>query len=176
MLGRLLLKASRAGWIGLVLETLALQALALDACGNRTEAAEVLSQALTLAEPEGYTRVFLDHGQPMMRLLQHAREQGIAPDCAARLLRENAGERLPAPEPQAVTPVAISALAEPLTQRELEVLGLMAQALTNREIGLRLSVAPGTVKKHADNIYGKLGVNSRMQAVARAQQLDLLPR
>lgn len=66
-------------------------------------------------------------------------------------------------------------LVEPLSERELEVLALIAEGLSNREVGDRLAIAPGTVKKHADNIYGKLGVHSRLRAVSRARELGLLP-
>lgn len=113
----------------------------------------------------------------MARLLQQAKAKGIVPHFADYLLHAFAGERATLPHRDEITrPVDHfqQAPVEALSARELEVLSLMAAGLSNREIGLRLSIAPGTVKKHADNIYGKLGVHNRMQAVASAQQRQLL--
>ena len=103
----------------------------------------------------------------MARLLRRALTQGIAPGYVSRLLAAY-GESAPA------TPPVAQALVEPLTERELEVLRLIAAGLSNREIAQELVVAVSTVKSHINHIYGKLGVRSRTQAVARAQELDLV--
>ena len=104
----------------------------------------------------------------MVRLLQEARTRGVAPDCVETLL-QIAGS---APTPAGVSETS---LPEPLTEREREILHLLAAGLTNPEIAEHLFISAQTVKKHTGNIYAKLGVHSRMQAVARARELDELP-
>jgi LuxR family maltose regulon positive regulatory protein len=134
----------------------------------------VLERALSLAQPEGYVRIFVDEGEPMARLLTIALSRGIAPDYVRRLLAA-----FPTTEPERAAPQKPQALAsdliEPLSERELEVLQLIAEGLTNREIASRLFLALNTVKAHTRNIYGKLDVHSRTQAIARTQALGLLP-
>jgi LuxR family maltose regulon positive regulatory protein len=133
-----------------------------------------LERALALAEPEGYVRIFVDEGPPMAHLLYKAATRGIAPDYARRLLAA-----FPVAEPEKADPsksqVPESGMVEPLSERELEVLQLIAEGLTNREIAARLFLALNTVKSHSGNIYSKLGVHSRTQAVARARALGILP-
>jgi len=133
-----------------------------------------LEKALTIGEPEGYVRIFADEGPPMARLLYEALSREIAPDYVRRLLAA-----FPVTEPEQTDVSKIltsnSELIEPLSDRELEVLRLFAEGLTNREIASRLFLALNTVKAHAGNIYGKLNVHSRTQAIARAQALGLLP-
>jgi LuxR family maltose regulon positive regulatory protein len=126
-----------------------------------------LEHALRLAEPEGYVRLFVDLGLPMIRLLQEARSRGVMPDYVARLLAA-AGESV------AAETAGKRALPEPLSVREQEVLKLMVAGLTNREIADTLVISQQTVKKHAENIYAKLGVRGRTEAAARARELDLL--
>ena len=118
---------------------------------------------MRLAEPEGYLRLFADLGLPMVRLLQEARSREIMPEYVAALLTASGGVTRDAP-----------ALPEPLTDREQEILALIAAGLTNREIGEKLSISPQTVKKHSGNIYGKLSARTRTEAVARARALELL--
>ncbi|NIQ75433.1 MAG: hypothetical protein GWN67_12460 [Phycisphaerae bacterium] len=133
-----------------------------------------LEQALTLAEPGGFTRIFVDEGPPMARLLYEAVARGIAPDYARRLLTA-----FPVTEPQQTDPLKTQApesdLIEPLSERELEVLQLIAEGLTNPEIAARLFLTLNTVKVHTRNIYGKLDAHNRTQAVARARALGILP-
>jgi LuxR family maltose regulon positive regulatory protein len=175
LLPRLLEAAEAGGRTSKSIEILMLQALASQAEGKTTQAMEALERALSLAEPRGFVRVFVDEGQPMEPLLYEAAARGIAPDYARRLLAA-----FPDSEPkQAAPPTAKTAhveLVEDLSDRELEVLQLIAEGLTNREIGSRLFVSLNTVKAHTRNIYGKLCVHSRTQAIARAQELGLLPR
>ena len=126
-----------------------------------------LSEALVWAEPEGYVRVFVDQGKGLVSLLHKAAQRGISPDYVARLLSalgEGTDAKLSAPQP----------LIEPLSERELEVLQLLATGRSNREIADELVLATGTVKKHLSNIYGKLNVQNRTHAVARARELKLI--
>ena len=171
-LERLLGAAEDGGWIASVIEILILQALALRAQGETEGAMKKLGRALTLAEPEGYVRTFVDEGEPMSELLHRAASLGIARDYAGKLLVAFDGG--------AALPTVVEAtedtgsLSEPLTERELEVLRLIAAGESNRGIAQRLFVAVSTVKKHINNIYRKLEAHSRTQAVAQARELNLL--
>jgi LuxR family maltose regulon positive regulatory protein len=190
----LLQAAETAGWTGLVIEILMLQSLALRAQGDGAQALTTLERALSLAEPEGYARIFIDEGAPMAELLSALdRQRSVAKPLQkyiSKLLSacELEGSRLrpeglrPEFRPRAqpaglqVEGVSVSqpSLLEPLSERELEVLRLVAAGLSNREIADRLIITLGTAKRHINNIYAKLDVHSRVQAVARAQDLHLL--
>jgi LuxR family maltose regulon positive regulatory protein len=165
-LDRLLAPAQAAGRMGPAIEASALRALALSALGRTDEALQALLRALELAEPAGYVRVFVDQGAPMAGLLLQV--SGLTAAYASKLLR---AFKAPAPEPTHLKP---GILPEPLTPRELEVLHLLAEGLTNPEIARRLVVSLPTVKSHARNLYGKLDVHSRREAVARARRLGLI--
>jgi LuxR family transcriptional regulator, maltose regulon positive regulatory protein len=139
--------------------------------GKAAAALVTLERILASAEPEGYVRMFVDEGQPMAQLLYQAAAQGINPEYCGRLLAAF-------PEASRVrrdyhTPT--EELIEPLSDREVEVLTLIDQGLTNSEVGQRLYLSLNTVKGHTRNIYTKLGVNSRTQAIARAKGLGILP-
>jgi LuxR family maltose regulon positive regulatory protein len=137
-----------------------------------------LERALVRAEPEGYARVFVDEGKPMARLLQQLDRKGVAANYITKILTaiETTDQRRPtAARASSGADRPLSALVEPLSERELEVLQLIAEGLTNLEIASRLFLSLHTIKVHASNIYGKLGVHSRTRAVARAQALGLLP-
>jgi LuxR family maltose regulon positive regulatory protein len=167
LLERLLQAVEEEGRMGIHIEALALQALGYWQRGERAVALTSLERALRLAEPQGYIRLFADLGLPMARLLQEARSREVMPDYVARLLAAcGADLTFPAPAQQV--------LPEPLTPREQEILALLAAGLTNHEIAEQLVISPGTVKKHAGNIYSKLGVNNRTEAAARARELGLL--
>lgn len=181
LLATLLEPAVRMERTGQAIEMLSLLALALHAQDRTDEAAATLGRALTLAEPEGYTRLFTDEGRPMGELLAQValRETAVAP-YVTRLLTTFDASLPAAPEPveaeteTAVPPHLAHWLAEPLSGRETEVLKLVAAGLSNREIGERLVISVYTVKKHVENIHSKLYVNNRTQAVARARDLGLL--
>jgi LuxR family maltose regulon positive regulatory protein len=169
------LKAAEAGGrTSRVIEILMLQALAFEAGGKTDRALSALEVALTLAEPEGFIRIFVDEGQPMAHLLKRALNHGIAPDYVRRLLAAFSSDE-PAQAGTTTSSTDQSELVEPLSQRELEVLQLIAEGLTNREIAERLYLSLNTVKVHTRNIYGKLNVHNRSQAIARSQELGLLP-
>jgi LuxR family maltose regulon positive regulatory protein len=171
LLERLLHAAEQGGRVGSVIEILALQALAHQAQGDTSSALALLERALSLAEPEGYVRVFVDEGPPMVRLLQEAASRGVAPDSARRLLAA-----FPSAKPDGSHPSEARCEGmELLSDREIEVLHLIATGLTNREIATRLYLSLYTVKAHARSIYDKLDAHSRTQAAARARELGILP-
>jgi len=217
LLDRLLAAEEEAGRVGEVVEMLTLKALAHQAANQTTQALAVLTQALLLAEPEGYIRTFVDEGWPMAQLLVTLGRQPAtvnqayfdrllaacpavsdAPQPQAALATNHnraavvdfmpaAVEVTPArPVPRANPPSSIlrathlptrgeiEQFIESLSKRELEILYLIAQGLTNPEIAQQIYVSAQTVKVHTRNIYGKLGVNSRRQAVTKARTLGLL--
>jgi LuxR family transcriptional regulator, maltose regulon positive regulatory protein len=163
------------GWTDERLKVLVLQALALQAQGDIDRAVDVLGDALALAEPEGFIRTFVDEGAPMARLLAATAARGILPDYIGTLLAAWDAET----EKREVTSRLSTAspaqpLIEPLSRREVEVLRLIAQGLSNQEISERLFLALSTVKGHNRTIFGKLRVQRRTEAVARARELGLL--
>ena len=178
LLGPLQQSAEEMGRTGDVIEISVLQALALQARGDVEQAITLLKRALVLAEEEGYIRIFVDEGEPMERLLEMAASRGIAPKYVNKLRDafslEHARQRLEPRDASIESASASSALIESFTERELEVLRLVEAGLSNQEIADKLFLAVGTVKKHVYNIYGKLNVEKRTQAVARARELGLL--
>jgi LuxR family maltose regulon positive regulatory protein len=174
LLQRLLKVAEMGGRTSRTIEILILQALTKHSKGDIDQAVSTLEKALTLAEPEGFICAFIDEGLPMARLLYEASTREIAPDYIRQLLAV-----FPVTKPQKTelqkkrSPV--SELVEPLSEREIEVLELIAEGLTNQEIASQLYLAPSTVKVHTRNIYGKLGVHHRTDAVAKARAFGILP-
>jgi len=160
------------------IELLALRALALDGQGETSRANAALKQALELARSGGFIRVFADLGKPMQAILHRLVKQDHPAETIRRIMAAFPADhgnwigskslsRQPSP--------GISTLAEPLTPRELEVLILLRGPLSIKEIALKLNISPTTVKSHTINLYGKLGVNGRWNAVARAEELSILP-
>ena len=149
-------------WVDQRLEVMILQALALQAHGDADQAVQLLLEALAVAEPGGYIRSFADEGRPMADLLSAAAAHPRMADYIARVI---VGFQPSGPPP--------SPMIEPLTQRELEVLRLITQGFSNQEIGDRLYLALDTVKGHNRKIFGKLQVQRRTEAVARARELGL---
>jgi LuxR family maltose regulon positive regulatory protein len=168
-------QAEARGWADERLKTLVLQALAHQAGHAADQAAGALEEALALAEPGGFLRLLLDEGPPMARLLADAAAHRVRPDYVAKLRAAFAAETphpAEAAPPRSAPPAHL--LDEPLSQRELEILHLIAQGLSNREIGERLFLALDTVKGHNQKIFGKLQVQRRTEAVARARELGLV--
>jgi len=175
LLERLLQAAEEGGRMGSVIEILVLRALAHEAQGHGPPALVPLERALTLAEPEGYVRIFVDEGRPMAQLLSEAAAHGIMPYYTARLMAIFEAEKQKSEdESHLLHTLPAQSLIEPLSQRELEVLHLIAQGLSNREISERLFLAVITVKGHNRNIFRKLQVRRRTEAIARARELGLL--
>jgi LuxR family maltose regulon positive regulatory protein len=166
LLERLLPAAEAGGRAGSVIEILVLQALVHHARGNRPAALAALRRAVTLAEPEGHVRVFVDAGPPIASVLTAAAKQGTARSYARRLLTA-LGRTDHGSQPK-------QALIEPLSGRELEVLRLLGTDLDGPEIARELVVSLNTVRTHTKHIYAKLGVNNRRAAVRQGRQLNLL--
>jgi LuxR family maltose regulon positive regulatory protein len=169
LLENLLAEARQLNRTDLAIEIHTLRALAFQLEGRDDPACAALAEALTLAEPGGYVRIFLDEGEPMFRLLQKAASRGVAPAYVAKLLAAS-GE--PTTAERGASPS--HSFIEPLSGREVEVLRLLATGMSNPEIARELFVAVSTIRTHCKNIYGKLGVRRRWDAVQRAQELGLI--
>jgi LuxR family transcriptional regulator, maltose regulon positive regulatory protein len=185
LLARLQAAAAAQRRTGSLIELGALRAQALAACADQAGALAALAEAVVLAWPERYVRVFADEGAPLATLLDQliaSRRRGAA--LAAAIPGEYLGRLRAAFQPDhpraaplpptPTAPAGVARLAEPLTDRELEVLGLLAAGMANQQIAQELVVALETVKKHVSHILGKLGAANRTQAVARARELSLL--
>jgi LuxR family maltose regulon positive regulatory protein len=172
LLERLLKAAEEGGRKGSAIEILVLQAIAYHAQGDLPAALLPLQHALALAEPEGYIRMFLDEGSSMMQLLREASAREIMSDYTDKLLAAFESEKQKSEDKPDLPPA--QPLIDPLSQRELKILQLIAQGLSNREIGERLFLALDTVKGHNRKIFDKLQVQSRTEAIARARELGLL--
>jgi LuxR family maltose regulon positive regulatory protein len=184
LLGWLYDLAVTQGRMGSVIEVRVLQALALAASGDQTAGLRALAEALAPAGPEGYVRVFVDEGAPMARLLgrltvaqrtgQDTTAPRVAPlhlDRLARAFQPGAAHAAPSATRLAA---GVAGLVEPLSDRELQVLGLLAAGKSNQQIADELVVVLDTIKKHVGHILDKLGAANRTQAVARARALGLL--
>ncbi|MBN1262196.1 MAG: AAA family ATPase [Anaerolineae bacterium] len=156
--------ADPAGRLGRVIELRLLEALALDALGRHETACVVFETCLASTAPEGHMRLFVEAGASVIPLLQQAAAHGLYPDYVRNLL-EALDAMAPGP--------AMQPLLDPLTVRETEVLRLICAGYANRQIAEQLVVTLNTVKKHTSNIYSKLDVTRRTQAVARARELGL---
>jgi LuxR family maltose regulon positive regulatory protein len=169
-LARVSQQAHDVGAAGWLIEVLVLQTLALQAVGKTDEALGALSQALALAEPEGYVRTFIDEGDVMVALLRQVGLRGVLPEYVSRLLAAcgaagQAKQRDAEPAPQ---------LQEALSGRERDVLRLLAAGLSNQQIADELCVSLNTVRTHTKRLYSKLDVHSRAHAASRARALKLL--
>jgi LuxR family maltose regulon positive regulatory protein len=156
--------------VHVLIEVLAVQAVLFEVQGDRSAALAALERAIDLAQPGGFIRLFVDQGPPMRILLRQLHDRGVAPHFVAQILAAFAA-------PQPIGPAAAAGppeLIEPLTNREFEVLALLEQRLSNKEIAARLVITPHTAKLHTLHIYQKLQVNTRRDAVAKAQGLGLL--
>ncbi|MFM8321618.1 MAG: LuxR C-terminal-related transcriptional regulator [Chloroflexota bacterium] len=168
LLERLLSAAQTGSRTGAAIEILILLALARQERGDQAGALAALGDALALAEPAGYVRVFVDEGPPMQRLLAAAAQRKVSLSYTQRLLAAFAQGQPALPAPSAKQP-----LIEPLSSRELEVLQLFRSELSGPEIAARLVIGLSTLRTHTKNIFGKLNVNSRRAAVIKAEELNL---
>ncbi len=159
-------KPQAEGRTWMAIEVMVLQALAFQAKKDPAQALAVLEKALSLAQPESFQRVFLDEGKPLARLLALLKSQQVACGYAAELLAQ-----IPLETGKDERPA--QSLIEPLSLRELEVLKLIETGNSNQEIAEKLFISIPTVKRHISNIYAKLGVKSRTQALALGQELHL---
>ena len=177
LLARLQTVVAARGMGRLALETRLCRAALLAAAGAQAEAARTLTAALAEAAPAGYVRLFVEEGEPLRRLLARVLPQLAGDDLAAyatRLLHAFPAVASPPADGAALAPAAGADTPEPLSSRELEVLRLVARGLSDRAVAAELVVVTGTVKRHLSNIYAKLGVRSRTQALARAHALGWL--
>jgi LuxR family maltose regulon positive regulatory protein len=175
LLERLLQAAEAGERAGRAIEILVVQALARQALGDIPAALIPLERALTLAEPEGYVRMFVDEGPPMAHLLREAAARGIRPDYTGTLLAAcDAEHQGSAGAPPLPTSPMSQHRVDPLSQRELEVLRLLKSELSGPEIARELVVALSTVRTHTKSIYSKLNVTTRRAAVKRASELGLI--
>jgi len=154
------------------IEILALRALALDAQGGTSQADAELKQALDLAQLGGFIREFVDLGKPVQEILRRIAQQGYSVEQIQRILAA-----FPEDGNYLINPAhGNSTLVEPLTPRELEVLALLRGQLSIKEIAQKLHISHATARRHTINIYGKLGVHKRWDAVAKAEEMDILPQ
>jgi LuxR family maltose regulon positive regulatory protein len=170
LLERLLALAEAGGWMGDVIEILVLQALAQQMQGASTQALTTLGRALAQAEPEGYVRIFVDEGAPMAALLARMKDEGGRMKGYIHKLLAALGKQEDV-QPSSFIP---QPLVEPLSERELEVLRLLAAGLESPEIARELIIGVSTARTHIKNIYGKLDVHGRVQAIERARALGLV--
>ena len=166
--------AGAAGRTRSVIEILMLKSLAWQTYGDTNRAVPTIEEAITLAEPEGYIRLFADEGPLMAELLRRACASGTSGNYMSQLMAACDIESEWRTQSQGAEAISALALPEPISERELEILNLISQGISNREAAQHFVVATSTVKKHLENIYGKLGVHNRTQAVARAKELSLL--
>jgi LuxR family maltose regulon positive regulatory protein len=183
LLARLLQAAERGQRMGSVIEILILQALAYHAQDRRSAALAALERALTLAAPEGYVRVFVDEGLPMAALLEDAAHAAVERAYVATLRAAFPPFALGGSDASSERPIVIQHpgaqilnLPEPLTEREREVLGLVAAGLSNQQVARQLTLSPYTVQSHVRSIFGKLGVSSRSAATRFAWEHGLIKR
>ncbi len=177
LLGRLLQAAEAGRRMGSVIEILVVQALALQAQGNVSQALASMERALALAEPEGYIRIFVDEGEAMrslLRLLIEKQSRNRDYPLSGYTDKLLAAFTQPVTAPKSAIIHQKSDMIEPLSERELEVLKLLRSELSGPEIAQQLIVSLHTLRTHTNNIYNKLGVNNRRAAVRRAEELDLL--
>jgi LuxR family transcriptional regulator, maltose regulon positive regulatory protein len=178
LLGKLYKKMEEQGRIHLMIEALLLSSLAFQKLGDHAQAMRCFNSCLIFASPGGYVRLYLDEGLAIRMLLQEAVKSGTVVEYASKLLAAFEVEStqreddLHVPHLQKNT---TPSLLEPLTEREIELLSLIAEGLSNQDIARRLFISLPTVKWHTSNIYGKLGVRNRTQAIIQARSLGVLP-
>jgi LuxR family transcriptional regulator, maltose regulon positive regulatory protein len=184
LLAQVCMVAEAKGWMGYIIENRILQALVFQAQRERVPAQDALIHALTLGEAEGYIRTFVDEGEAVRLLLLEVKlwltrmaldgQQEKLSAYVDRLLTALGPARTTVEVPLSQTRPPNQTLVEPLTEREIEILRLVDNGLSNNEIAGKLIVTVGTVKKHLNNIFGKLGVSSRTQALVYGRAIEIL--
>jgi LuxR family maltose regulon positive regulatory protein len=172
-------KIERQGRIGFALTLMTTLAVALQAHREEERAIQVIGRCLAIAQREGYQRIFIEQGAPLHELLQAAMKCGLAVEYIQELLP---AFKLPAAQPMLESPAAYPAprktpgtmMLEPLSEREIQVLRLLDSPLTSEDIGRELYISSNTVRTHIKNIYAKLGVNRRTEAVRLAKKIELI--
>lgn len=178
-IGQVIDELERRGRIWSVLTLMTYLAVALQAQGEEEKAIQVIGRCLAIAQPEGYQRIFLGRGAPMQKLLRSAMKCGLATEYIQELLPAfHLPGAQPMPESPAARPApaktAVSTMLEPLSEREIQVLRLLDSPLTSVDIGRELYISTNTVRTHIKNIYAKLGVNRRTEAVRLAKEIELI--
>ena len=161
------------GRLARVVELSLFKGVALWKLGRKDEAIEAFEKCLGLAEPGGFVRIFLEVGENVIELLYSLKAMGQQVEYISRLETAFNGQQVEVKD-DAVRVPSQESLIEPLTERELEVLRLMCEGHSNQDIADQMIVSVNTVKKHTSNIYGKLGVRNRAQAVLRAREIELI--
>jgi LuxR family transcriptional regulator, maltose regulon positive regulatory protein len=168
VLGKMDTNLREAGYTGWLISVLALQSVVWKKINKESRALDSLRQALVLAEPEGYVRTFLDHGDLMRELLHSLQKRGTTPKYVSHLLAVFVGQ------PPGKKVATSGRAANILSSREIELLNLVASGCSNKEVAGQLFISLATVKRHTVNIFNKLDVKNRTEAVARARELGLL--
>jgi LuxR family maltose regulon positive regulatory protein len=168
LLSKLQIMAEDVKWNGKLIEILVLQAMALHIAKRGEQALHALNRAISLAEPEGYVRTFVDEGMPMGLLLGNLLQNGVDNNYAQKLYKRFEFNRT------ADHILSTQSMIEPLSSRELDVMGMLATELSGPEIANEMSIALSTLRFHTRNIYGKLQVNNRRTAVRKAKDLNLI--
>ena len=166
-------QAEMGGRLARVIELSLFKGVALWKLGRKDEAIEAFEKCLGLAEPGGFVRIFLEVGEDVIELLYSLKAMGQQVEYISRLETAFNGQQVEVKD-DAVRVPSQESLIEPLTERELEVLRLMCEGHSNQDIADQMIVSVNTVKKHTSNIYGKLGVRNRAQAVLRAREIELI--
>lgn len=174
-LALLKISVEQGGRTSRLIQILLLIAQANEGGRRPAEAEAALLQALTIAQPENFVRTFLDEGLPVARLMRRVQDHSEAGTKAHQLLAKFVHQGTSEQASLSGEKPDQGGLIEPLSDRELEVLHLLEQGLTNKEIARQLMIATTTVKSHTRSIYGKLGVNNRTQAISKARGLGILP-
>ncbi|MCA9925552.1 MAG: hypothetical protein KC421_24445, partial [Anaerolineales bacterium] len=169
-------KAEAKGWADEQLKVMVLQALAYQAGGDWETAVQLLGKALTLAEPGGFIRLLVDEGPPITGLLTKIKDESRFALSESEGMKDYIHQLLTAFDDPGIQPSSFNfqPLVDPLSDRELEILTLITAGLKNKEIAEQLVISLNTVLYHNKNIYGKLGVNKRTQAIAKARELSLI--
>jgi LuxR family transcriptional regulator, maltose regulon positive regulatory protein len=174
MLEEPLVEIEKRGLYWTLMKLMPFKALALQALGREEEAIRVIDQCLAFAKTEGFVRIFIERGAPMVKLLQIALSRGIESEYINKLLPAfNTPPKLIPDLPKKTKMLDSANLIEPLSEQERKVLKLLNTHLSVPEIAREMVVAPSTIRTHVRNIYGKIGAHGRIEALEKAKELGL---